>query len=164
MTKASTHRITIFEPDEEALKKALIGRDVSPGLAAFLKNLLKRKKWMRKINLPSGHNDMAAVLIFTTTLKEGGLEILSELHVYLAGKIMVEKWEVAGELQRIRLLPKEAFRAIDISRVKVEGDVVNVEFNVPTPEGRSATRVKTFDFAGEGPDVRTVPHPLLEVD
>src|SRR5258708_19233941 len=117
MTKASTHKITLFEPDEEALKKALVGRELSPGLDAFLKNLLRLKKWMRKINLPSGHNDVAAVLVFTTTLKEGGLEILSELHVYLAGKTMVEKWEVAGELQRIRLLPNEAFRPIDINRL-----------------------------------------------
>ena len=164
MSKASTHKITLFEPDEEALKKALVGRELSPGLDAFLKNLLKRKKWTRKINLPSGYNDVAAVLVFTTTLKEGGLEILSELHVYFGGRSMVEKWEVVGELERIRLLPKEAFRAIDISKVRVDGAVVNVEFTVPTAEGQSGVHVKAFDFSAEGPEVRTVPDPLQETD
>lgn len=164
MTKSTTHKITIYEPDEEELKRALVGRALSPDLAAFLKNLLKRKKWARKINIPSGHDDVAAVLVFTTTLKEEGLEILSELHVYFAGKTIVEKWEIAGERERIRLLPKEAFRAIDISKVRVEGSVVNVEFTVPMPGGQSGTHVKAFDFAADGPEERTVPHPLVEID
>jgi hypothetical protein len=164
MAKSSTHKITLFEPDEDALNKALVGRDTSPGLNAFLKNLLKRKKWTRKINIPSGYNDVAAVLVFTTTLKEAGLEILSELHVYFGGGSMVEKWEVAGEMERIRLLPKEAFRAIDISKVRVDGAVVNVEFTVPLPGGQSGVHVKAFDFSAQGPEDRTVSHPLLGVD
>ena len=164
MSKASTHKITLFEPDEDALKKALIGRALSPDLNAFLKNLLKRNKWTRKINIPSGCNDVAAVLVFTTTLKEEGLEILSELHVYFGGRSIVEKWEVAGETARIRLLPKEAFRAIDISKVRVDGVVVNVEFTVPMPGGQSGEHVKTFDFSADGLEDRTVPHPLLEME
>lgn len=163
MTKAHTQRITIFEPDEEGLKKALLGREVSPGLAAFLHGLIKRKKWARKINIPSGRDDAAAVLVFTSSLKEGGLEILSELHVYLAGKVIIEKWEIAGEWERIRLMPKEAFRAIDMSRVRVEGAVMIVEFTIPTVEGQSGVHVKTFDFSADAPAMRTVPHPLLEL-
>jgi hypothetical protein len=152
MMKTTTHRITIFEPDEEALKKAVIGRDLSPGLAAFLQGMLKRKRWARKINIPAGHNDVAAVLIFTTTLKEGGLEILSELHVYFAGEIAVQKWEIAGENQRIHLLPKEAFRALDITKVRVEGSLVYVEFTVPLANGQNEQHVETFDFSkGEPP-------------
>ncbi|MEZ0256651.1 MAG: hypothetical protein ACAI37_15305, partial [Chthoniobacter sp.] len=114
---------------------ALVGRDVSPGMAEFLKNLLRRKKWVRKINIPSGYNDVAAVLLFATTLKEEGLEILSELHIYCGGKVLIEKWEVAGETEHIRSLPKETFRAIDITKVRVDGPAVKVEFTVPTPAG-----------------------------
>lgn len=147
----------------DQLKIALAGRQVSPGLAEFLKNLLKRKKWARKINIPSDHDDAAAVLVFTTQLKEGGLEIFSELHVFCAGRTMVEKWQVVGEDQQISLLPKEAFRAIDISKVHVDGLVVNVEFSVPIVGGQSRTLIKTFDFSVEDSGVRTVPHPLLEV-
>jgi hypothetical protein len=164
MTKAHTQRITIFEPDEARLKKALLGRDVSPGLAAFLKDLIKRRKWARKINIPSGQDDAAAVLVFSSTLKEGGLEILSELHVYLAGKTMVEKWEVAGERERIRFMPKEAFRAIDISKVQVKGAVMSVEFTIPMVDGQSSVHVKTFDFSVAAPAIQTVPHPLLKLD
>jgi len=54
-----------------------VDRELSPGLIEFLKNLLKRKKWARKINIPSGHSDAAAVLVFATDLKEGGWEIFS---------------------------------------------------------------------------------------
>jgi hypothetical protein len=164
MSKSTTKRIVIFEPDEEHLHQALAGRDLSPALIDFLNNLLKTKKWTRKINIPSGHDDVAAVLVFTTSLKEEGLEILSELHVFFAGKIMVEKWQVVGGAERTSLLPKEAFHAININKVRVQGDQVNVEFSVPTIEGHSGTLIKTFDFSVEGPQVRIVPHPLESVD
>ena len=162
MSKSTTKRIVIFEPDEEHLHQALAGRDLSPALIDFLNNLLKTKKWTRKINIPSGHDDVAAVLVFTTSLKEEGLEILSELHVFFAGKIMVEKWQVVGGAERTSLLPKEAFHAININKVRVQGDQVNVEFSVPTIDGHSGTLVKTFDFSVERPEVRIVPHPLDE--
>jgi hypothetical protein len=158
----STTKIVIFEPDEEQLRSALTGRDISPGLAEFLKNLLNRKKWARKINIPSGHNDVAAVLVFSTTLKEGGLEIFSELHVFFSGKIMVEKWQIVGESERTSLLPKEVFRAIDINKIRVEGQEVTIEFSVPMIGGNSTTVTKTFNFAIEDPEVQIVPHPLLE--
>jgi len=159
--KKSTTRIVIFEPDEEALKRALVDREVSPELAAFLKNLLKRKKWARKINIPSGHNDVAVVLVFATALKEAGLEIFSELHVFFAGRIIVEKWQVVGERERIALLPKEIFRAIDIHKVRVEGERVSVEFSLPTTGAQSSEMlVKTFDFSGDQPRVEIASHPL----
>jgi hypothetical protein len=160
--KSDTRRVAIFEPDQERLSEAVSGRNLSPELGAFLKNLVGRKKWVRKINIPSGHDDAAAVLVFSTTLKEGGLEILSELHVYCGGKSMVEIWEVVGETERIRLLPKESFRAIDITKVRVEGQSVSVEFAISKPDGQSELRVKIFDFGGEQPQMQTVPHPLLE--
>ena len=162
MPKSTTKRIVLFEPDQEQLNHAMVESDLSPGLVEFLKNLLKAKKWARKINIPSGHDDVAAVLVFTSALKEAGLEIFSELHVFFAGKTMVEKWEVVGESEQISLLPKEAFRAIDIHKVRVQGAQVNIEISVPTVRGHSGTLVKTFDFSSEGPEVRIVPHPLLE--
>ncbi len=164
MSKSTTSRIVIFEPDEDHLDKALIDRELSPELTVFLKTLLHRKKWARKINIPSGSSDAAAVLVFTTSLKEGGLEILSELHVFLAGKTIVEKWQVLGESERTSLLPKEVFRAINIEKVRVEGSTVKVEFTVPVPGGNSKSRIKTFDFAADEPSVREVPHPLLETE
>jgi hypothetical protein len=158
----TTKRIVIFEPDEAHLKTALEGRDLSPALVQFLKDLLHTKKWARKINIPSGHDDVAAVLVFTTALREAGLEILSELHVFFAGEVMVEKWQVVGETEQISLLPKEAFRAIDINTVRVQDAQVTVEFSVPMIEGHSGTLIKEFDFSVGGPRFRSVPHPLLD--
>ncbi|HEX4083299.1 MAG TPA: hypothetical protein VHY22_00200 [Chthoniobacteraceae bacterium] len=137
-------------------------RDVSSGLAVFLKNILQRRKWVRKINIPRDHDDAAAALVCTTTLKEGGLEILSELYVYCAGKTIVEKWEVAGEREQIRLLPKESFQAIDITEVRMNGLEMTVEFTTPAASGHNRTHRSIFDFAPESPRERTVLHPLLQ--
>jgi len=147
MSNSTTSRIVIFDPDEEGLRKALVGRKLSPELTKFLNDLLKRKKWARKIHIPSARDDLAVVLVFATTLKPGGLEILSELHVYFAGQVIVEQWEIAGENDHIHLLPKEAFRALDIAKVHVDGSLVHVEFSIPLPDGHSERRVKTFDFS-----------------
>ena len=57
----------------------------------------------------------------------------------------------------------EAFRAIDMSKVRVEGAMMIVEFTIPTVEGQSGVHVKTFDFSADAPEMRTVPHPLLEL-
>ena len=143
----STRKIALFDPNEDLLFKALDGREISPGLTRFLKNLVRTRKWARKVNIPSGEEDVAAVLIFTSALKEGGLEISSELHIYFAGKVIAEKWQVAGENERIALLPKEAFRAIDIEKVRVDGARVTIEFTVPILDGQSGTLSKTYDFS-----------------
>ena len=162
MQKSTTKKIVLFEPDEGQLKEALAERDLSAGLITFLKNLLKTRKWTRKINIPSSHDDLAAVLVFTTALKEAGFEIFSELHVYFAGKVMIEKWQVIGESEQISLLPKEVFHAIDVNKVRVQDGQVIVEVSAPTIGGHSGTLFKTFDFTVEEPSVRFVPHPLLE--
>jgi hypothetical protein len=161
--KSTTHRLVIVEPDEGHLMAALGGRKLTPGLVEFLKNLLRTKKWTRKINIPSGYDDVAAVLVFTTALKEEGLEIQSELHVYLRGKSIVESWEVVGETERTLHLPKEAFKAIDIEKVRVEGECVTIDFTVPTGDGESSEVLsKTFDFGSDEPARKLVPHPLRE--
>src|ERR1700679_4103012 len=128
MQKFTTGRISLSEPDEEKLRQELVGREISPELFEFLKNLLKAKKWTRKINIPSGYTGVAAVLAFTSQLKEAGLEIFSELHVFHMGKSVAEKWEICGESEQIPRLPKETFMAIEIEKVRVNGPEVSIEF------------------------------------
>jgi hypothetical protein len=165
MRRDTTSKIVIFEPDEETLQRALVGREVSPELGSFLKSLLQRKKWARKINIPSGHNNVAAALVFTTALKEAGLEIFSELHIFFAGKVFVEKWQVVGERERIALLPKEIFRSVDISKVRIDGARVQVEFSVPLMGAECSEKlVKTYDFSGDEPRVEMSPQPFIERD
>ena len=113
------------EPDEEQLKRSLQGRELSPELATFLKNLIRTKKWTRKITLPSSHDDLAVALVSTSTLKEGGLEIVSELHVFFDGDIIVEEWQMVGEREKTSALPKEMFGSISIHKVVLEGNKVN---------------------------------------
>jgi hypothetical protein len=163
MSKSTTARITIFEPDEAQLDQSLVDRELSPELLNFLRSLLHRRKWARKINIPSGQTDVAAVLVFSTTLKEDGLEIFSELHVYSHGRIMIEKWQVVGGSERTALLPKEAFRAIDIKKVWVDGAQVHIEFDVPMANGQTRPLTKSFDFSIENPEVRVVAHPLFDL-
>lgn len=164
ISKYATRHILISEPDEEQLELGLEGRELSPALLKFLKTLIKTKKWTRKINIPSSHDGTAAVLVFTSELKESGLEIFSELHVFLDGKTLVEKWQVMGENTEPLALTEGSLGAVEIEKVWVEDPRVHVRLKVPMPNGDSKTLIKTFDFALEGSRIRIVPHPLLEKD
>ena len=76
---------------------------------------------------------------------------------------MRESWPVVGEGDRISAMPKEAFTAIEIEKVRLEpGRIVNVSLKMPLPGGASKTAVRTFDFSGEAPAVRLVANPLLD--
>jgi len=160
--KTVTQHIAVSEPDEELLKKSVQGRELSPELATFLKNLIRTKKWTRKVTLPSCHDDLAVALVSTSTLKEGGLEILSELHVFFSGATIIEEWQVVGEREKTSALPKELFTSVDIYKVQVVDGKVQVELTLPLEDGTEKTIVKTFDFADGGPKTRSVPHPLFE--
>jgi len=72
MNKSTTAESTIIDPRRRDWSEVLADRELAPGLIAFLKDFLKRKKWARKINIPSGYNDVAAVLVFASTLKKRG--------------------------------------------------------------------------------------------
>lgn len=161
LSKSTTRQILIYEPDEDQLTKYLAGRDISPELGKFLSRLMKGKKWPRKINIPSSHDDLAAALVFSSELKPGGLEIISELHVFLQGVTMVEKWPIVGEGDRISSMPKENFSAVEIEKVRLEDALlVQVTLKMPSPSG-TKTIVRSFDFSGTEPYVREVAHPLL---
>ena len=161
MKKFATGRIVIFEPDEEELKKTLVGRELSPSLDAFLKMLLKRKKWARKINIPSGRDDVAVVLVSPSTQRRRATNF-SELHIFFAGKVFVKKWQLVGERSFIAASRRKSSAPSVSVRIRVEGTLVSVEFSVPSIGGRSAeTLVKAFDFSGEVPRVEIIPDPLI---
>ncbi|MEI9898025.1 MAG: hypothetical protein WDN28_30255 [Chthoniobacter sp.] len=164
MPKSSTQRIVIFEPDEAQLKSALADRQISSGLAEFLKNLLKRKRWARKINIPSDHEDVAAVLVFTTTLKDGGVGDFQRTARLFRGPHHGGKM-AGGRRSRSgsRCCRRKPFARSISPRFRVEGAQVDVEFSVPIVGGQSRTLVKTFDFSVEDSEVRIVPHPLLQI-
>ncbi len=146
LAKSTTANIVISEPDEEQLRSSLQGREVSPELRKFLLNLLKTKKWTRKITLPSTHENVAVVLVFASSLKETGLEIVTELHVFFNKKIIVEEWQVVGENEKTSAIPKEAFTSMCIQKVVVEGDSrVHVGLQVPHSPCFGRQRVKIIE-------------------
>ena len=108
-SKSITRKLLVFEADEDLIKKHLGGREVTPQLRQFLKTLLGGTKWPGKINIPSGHNNLAAAQIFSSRLKQGVLQLFSELHVFLDGVTLVEKWPILGELESISNLPKSGW-------------------------------------------------------
>ena len=163
LSKSVTRRLLMFDAEEDPLKKHLAGRNVSAELKQFLKTLLKGTKWPGKINIPSSHNNLAAAQIFSSRLKQGVLEIFSELHVFLEGATLVEKWPVLGESDSISTIPKETFTAIEIEKVRLlENSIVQVRIKMPAPDGARKTVTRTFDFSGDQPNVRVVPNPLIE--
>lgn len=162
LEKSTTAHIVISEPDEELLAKSLRGRELSPELRKFLLNLVKTKKWTRKITLPSAHENVAVALVFASSLKESGLEIVTELHVFFNNKIIIEEWKVVGESEKTSAIPKEAFTSMSIRKVLVDNDSVHVELIAPMAGGDARIIQKSFDFAAEPARSRSVPHPLLK--
>ena len=69
---------------------------------------------------PSTHDNVAVALAFASSLKETGLEIVTELHVFFNNKIIVEEWQVVGESDKTSAIPKEAFTSMSIRKVSVE--------------------------------------------
>lgn len=162
LEKSTTAHIVISEPDEEQLRRSLQGRELSPELSKFLLNLMKTKKWTRKITLPSTHENVAVALVFASTLKEGGLEIVTELHVFFNNRTIVEEWKVLGESDETSAIPKEAFTSMSIRKVVVEDDSVHVELTIPSSGGQMKVIDKRFDFGTGEPRLRTVAHPLMK--
>ena len=159
-TKAGTTRIVISEPSEDQLESGLKSRELAPELVSFLRNLMKANRWTRKINIPSARHDLCAALVFTSTLKESGLEIFSELHVFFAGRVMVEKWQVVGETEQTSALPQEAFSSVDIPKVRLNGTCVEVAIIGIGRGGELRTDTRRFEFGSEAQDARVVRHPL----
>lgn len=153
--KAITQNIVISDPDEEHLESKLGDRVLAPELFKFLKKLVKTNKWTRKITIPSTHDDVAVVLLFTSKLKEAGLEILIEIHVFFKGKTMTEEWEMLPEIEHASSLQPEIFNALDVEKVRVEDERVCVDLKVLKPGGEQTKVLKTYDFSIEIPTVQT---------
>jgi hypothetical protein len=160
--KSTTSRILAVEPNEELLHAAIGGRNLSPELLRSLRRLLTSRKWAQQVNIPSTHNAVAVVMVFTSALKEGGLEILSEMHVFYEDKRIVEQWIVVKEKERTTASKTHALQELGIEKVRVEGTKVHVSVRGPVADGALRTVVKTFDFAEEPHGVRVVPHPFAQ--
>ena len=153
--KKSTQKVVISDPDEELLEMKLEGRKLSPELSKFLKSLVKTKKWTKNITIPSMHDSVAVVLLFTSSLKEAGLEILSEIHVFYFGKIFVEIWEMLPETETPTSLPPGIFGSVDVGKVRVNNSSVYVEMIVQAAEEVKKRVLKVYDFSHEEPTAQT---------
>jgi hypothetical protein len=153
--KEMTQNLVLTEPDEKVLDRKLQGRSLDPELLKFLKTLVKTNKWTKKITIPSTHNNVAVALLFTSNLKDAGLEILIEIHAFFDGNSVVEEWEMLPEHVSPSSLPTGIFNALDIEKVRVEGPLVHVELTVLTPDGDRKTVLKTYDFSIQEPQVET---------
>jgi hypothetical protein len=157
LQKEMTRKVVISDPNEELLQTKLAGRTIAPELFRFLKNLVKTRKWTKNITVPSTHDNVAVALLFTSSLKEAGLEILSEIHVFYCGRTYVEVWEMLQETEHPTSLPPGIFSSVDVGKVRVSGTLVNVEMRVHQSDGIKNRVLKTYDFAEEEPTVRTRP-------
>jgi hypothetical protein len=161
--KSTTRKIVLSEPDEELLRIHLMGRTLTPKLDSFLKKLSCSRKWMRKIYIPSNHENLAAAIVYTTDLTEHGLEITCELHVFLEDTAIVEKWYVLGENQQPRSLTREMLRPLDIEKVRLCGRRVYVVLKMPWRRGKAHVTVRTFAFVKGCQSPRFVLNPVLQM-
>ena len=157
LQKELTRKVVIADPNEELLKIKLEGRTIAPELFRFLKNLVKTKKWTKNITIPSTHDNVAVALLFTSILKEAGLEILSEIHVFYCGRLFVDVWEMLQETEHPSSLPPRIFSSVEVGKVKVSDSLVYVEMRVLLAGGIKKRVLKTYDFSIEEPTVLTRP-------
>jgi hypothetical protein len=152
-----TRIVVISDPDEKLLETKLEGRTLAPELSRFLKSLVKTRKWTKNITIPSTHDNVAVALLFTSSLKEAGLEIRSEIHVFYCGRRHVEVWEMLPETEPPSSLPPGIFNSVDVGKVRVSGPMVYVEMRVLLAGGVKKRVLKTYDFTKEEPTVETRP-------
>ncbi len=112
-SKAVTQNIVVTEPEAEHLDKQLLDRLFSPELLRFLRSVVKRNKWTKKITLPSTHENTAVVLLFKSDLKNGGLEIVTQIHVFYDGRTFVEEWETLPEAMHPASMPAKTWNFIE---------------------------------------------------
>jgi len=153
--KEMTRKVVISDPNEDLLKSKLEGRTLSPGLSQFLKSLVKTRKWTKNITIPSTHDNVAIALLFTSSLKEAGLEILSEIHVFYDGKTYIEVWEMLQENEPPTSLPPGIFNSVDVGKVRVHGSFIHVEMRVLLANGNKKRVLKEYDFSSDPPTVQT---------
>ena len=157
LQKELTRKVVIADPNEELLKLKLAGRTLAPELLRFLKTLVKTRKWTKNITIPSTHDNVAVALLFTSSLKEAGLEILSEIHVFYCGRTYVEVWEMLPESEHPSSLPPRIFSSVEVGKVRVTAPLVNVEMRVLMAGGVKKRVLKTYDFKEDPPTVQTRP-------
>jgi len=160
-SRRTTAQIEISTPQERDLLRQLAGQGLSPPLIIFLKAVVKRHKGIRKINIPSGEDSVAAVLLCAGNLSEKGLEIYDELQIFFHGQTMIERWQWWAD-GGVCLPEKEKIGTLEIGKVKVIGRVVSVVLKVSG--GKDAREfVREFDFSNPSsePSVSMIPHPLL---
>jgi len=153
--KAMTRKVVISDPNEALLKTKLEGRILSPGLSRFLNNLVKTRRWTKNITIPSTHDNVAIALLFTSSLKEAGLEILSEIHVFYDDRTYVEACEMLQESEHPTDLPPGIFNSVEVGKVRVQGTLVQVEMRVLLADGTKKRVLKTYDFFSDPPAVQT---------
>ena len=144
--KEMTRKVVISDPNEELLNSKLEGRTLSPELSRFLKSLVQTRKWTKNITIPSTHDNVAIALLFTSSLKAHGLEILSEIHVFYCGKTCIEVWEMLQENEHPTSLPPGIFNSVDVGKVRVHGSLVHVEMRVLLADGNKKRVLKIYDF------------------
>jgi len=157
LQKELTRKVVISDPSEELLQTKLAGRTIAPELFKFLKNLVKTRKWTKNITVPSTHDNVAVALLFTSSLKEAGLEILREIHVFYCGRTYVEVWEMLPETEHPTMLAPGIFSSVEVGKVRVNGTLVNVEMRVLQDGGIKKRVLKTYNFAKDEPTVQTRP-------
>ena len=158
--KEMTRKVVISDPSEELLQSKLQGRTISPDLSRFLKSLVKTRKWTKNITIPSTHDNVAVALLFTSSLKETGLEILSEIHVFYCGQTYIEVWEMLQENEHPSSLPPGIFNSVEVGKVRVHNSNVHVEMRVLMADGNKKRVLKIYDFSVEPTTVQT--RPLLQ--
>jgi hypothetical protein len=154
--KNTTARIVIDDPEIKDFESHLAGRKLCPHLLDYLKKVFAlHKGGIRKINIPSTHDNVGVVLLGSSSLEETHLQIHDELHVFFNGKVVIIKWTIKGE--NGFCVPKGELSSLEIEKVLVEGEKVKLTLTSPRVDFPLTVDFEIYE--GKSTTLE-IPHPL----
>ena len=153
--KNMTARLVV-DTDLKNLKKLLASRELCPHLVDYLKNVIAlHKGGIRKINIPSTHDNVGVIILGSSSLEETHLQMHDELHVFFDEQIVIIKWAIRGEDGMC--VPTGELSSLEIKKVLVKGKEVTIILSSPNMDYLMPVNFELYDTKYT---VLDIPHPL----
>jgi len=154
--KNMTVRLVLVDTDLKNLKKLLASRELCPHLTDYLKDIIAlHKGGIRKINIPSTHDNVGVIILGSSSLEETHLHMHDELHVFFDEQTVIVKWNIRGE--NGMCVPPGELSSLEIKKVLVKGKEVTIILSSPKMDYSMPV---DFEIYKDKTTVLVIPHPL----
>ena len=154
--KNLTARIVVEDFEIKGLRDKLASRKLCPHLLDYLSKVIAiHEGGIRKINIPSSHQNVGVILLGSSRLEDTYLEMHDELHIFYDGKVIIIRWDIRDE--NGLCVPDEELSSLEIEKVSVKGKFVILTLSSPKIDFFLPINLDLYD--GEK-TIIDIPHPL----